>query len=40
MVRWLELVVEKAGDWLEGEGRKIGKDCGVELDWWEDSVRI
>ncbi|KAK3168746.1 hypothetical protein OEA41_005194 [Lepraria neglecta] len=51
VVRWLELiaveeekvwelVVEKAGDWLEGERRKIVKECGLELDWWEDSVRI
>ena len=51
MVRWLELiaveeeevwelVVEKAGDWLEGEWRKVLKECRIELDWWEDSVRI
>ena len=47
VVRWLELVaveeeevwelvIEKAGDWLEGHGRRIEKGCGVELDWWED----
>lgn len=35
-----ELVVERAGDWLEDEGRKIVKECGVELEWWEDSVSI
>lgn len=34
------MVVERAGDWLEDEGRKIVKECGVELEWWEDSVSI